>query len=291
MAGDDVADVTNTPPSPQKLGTSQTDPEWNKQDDLVKVWILGTLNESLQDQVVTTPENAKALWDHIKDLFHSNKDARAITLDSELRSVKIGNLSINAYCKKIQGMVDRLHNLGEKVNDKNMVLYAINGLDDLFKGIVRIIRHREPLPTFETARNMLLLEEATFNASPGKTSSFNSSSSSPTILMTTKTNNKGNLTKPQSLPQMCNHFNKGSCKFGERCKFIHDHRNRAGLQSKNNNGSNIGRPSVNSNIGQNYVNWVPPAQLCSTTAQSAQWTSWTRTRVLPVSGYVSTKCV
>ncbi|PWA98265.1 hypothetical protein CTI12_AA021030 [Artemisia annua] len=43
--------------------TSNTDPEWNKQDDLVKVWILGTLDESLQDQVVTTPGNAKALWD------------------------------------------------------------------------------------------------------------------------------------------------------------------------------------------------------------------------------------
>nr|GEX88115.1 ribonuclease H-like domain-containing protein [Tanacetum cinerariifolium] len=36
-------------------------PEWDKQDDLVKVWILGTLEESLQEQVVTTPGNAKAL--------------------------------------------------------------------------------------------------------------------------------------------------------------------------------------------------------------------------------------
>ena len=88
--------------------TSNTDPEWNKQDDLVKVWILGTLNESLQDQVVTTPGNAKALWDHIKGLFHDNKDAHAITLDSELRSIKLGSLTINAYCTKIRAMADRL---------------------------------------------------------------------------------------------------------------------------------------------------------------------------------------
>ncbi|PWA49049.1 Ankyrin repeat-containing protein [Artemisia annua] len=71
-----------------------------------------------------------------------------------------------------------------------MVMYAINGLDNRFRGIVSIIRHREPLPSFETAHNMLLLDESTFNASPGENISFYNSSSSPTILMATKTDNK-----------------------------------------------------------------------------------------------------
>ncbi|GJV60533.1 hybrid signal transduction histidine kinase M [Tanacetum coccineum] len=44
-------------------------------------------------------------------------------------------------------------------------------------------------------------------------------------------NNKGNTNKPSTLPQLCNHFNRGTCKFGDRCKFIHDHRNRADLSS------------------------------------------------------------
>nr|GEZ28120.1 hybrid signal transduction histidine kinase M [Tanacetum cinerariifolium] len=61
-----------------------------------------------------TPGNAKALWEHIKDLFHDNKDARAITLNGELRSIKLGSLTINAYCTKIKAMTDRLANLGEK---------------------------------------------------------------------------------------------------------------------------------------------------------------------------------
>ncbi|GKF06935.1 hypothetical protein Tco_0037603, partial [Tanacetum coccineum] len=38
----------------------------------------GSLCDSLQEQVVTTPGNAKALWDHLKELFHDNKDARAL---------------------------------------------------------------------------------------------------------------------------------------------------------------------------------------------------------------------
>ena len=175
--------------------TSSNDPEWNKQDDLVKVWILGTLNESLQDQVVATPGNAKALWDHIKDLFHDNKDARAITLDSELRSIKLGSLTNNAYCTKIRSMADRLANLGEKVSDKNLVMYAVNGLDARFKGIARLIRHREPLPTFETARNMLLLEESNLQKTTDRGNIYDSSSSSPNALLATKPDSKGNHSK------------------------------------------------------------------------------------------------
>ncbi|PWA39342.1 hybrid signal transduction histidine kinase M [Artemisia annua] len=196
-------------PHIERTATSNTDPEWLKQDDLVKVWILGTLDESLQDQVVTTPGNAKALWDHIKDLFHDNKDARAITLDNELRSIKLGSLTINAYCTKIRAMADRLQNLGEKVSDKNLVMYAINGLDERFKGIARLIRHKEPLPTFETARNMLLLEESTLNDSTNSATTFDSSSSSPTILLATNQSGQKGTPKPQSIPQLCNHFNKG----------------------------------------------------------------------------------
>lgn len=41
---------------------SDHDPEWCKLDDLIKMWILGSLCDSLQEQVVSTPGNAKDLW-------------------------------------------------------------------------------------------------------------------------------------------------------------------------------------------------------------------------------------
>nr|GEW75095.1 hybrid signal transduction histidine kinase M [Tanacetum cinerariifolium] len=154
--------------------------------------ILDTLEESLQDQVVTTSWHAKALWDHIKDLFHDNKDARAITLDGELRSIKLGSLTINAYCTKIKAMTDRLANLEEKVSDKNHVMYALNGLDTRYKGIARLIHHSQPLPKFETTGYMLLLEESNLQEATSQANTYDSSSSSPTVLMATKTDTKGN---------------------------------------------------------------------------------------------------
>ncbi|GJX77839.1 hybrid signal transduction histidine kinase M [Tanacetum coccineum] len=141
---------------------------------------------------------------------------RTLGPDNELRSIKIGKMMVNEYCTKIQAMANRLKNLDCEVSKKNMVIFAVNGLDSRFATLAEIIHHREPLPTFETVRNMLLLKESLFNDDSTSTT-FESSSSSPTILMASSSSNT-----------------KGTCKFRDRCKFIHDHRNRAGLNAKNN---------------------------------------------------------
>ncbi|GJR35128.1 ribonuclease H-like domain-containing protein [Tanacetum coccineum] len=170
--------------------TASTNSEWCQLDDLIKMWILGSLCDSLQEQVLTTPGNAKALWDHLKDLFHDNKDARAINLDNELRSIKSGTMTINEYCTKIKSMSNRLKNLDCQSHPLMMTPTLLL--------ILRVARPHLP---------------------------FSSSTSS---------RDKGNANKPSNLPQICNHFNRGTCKFGDRCKFIHDHRNRAGLSSQRN---------------------------------------------------------
>nr|GEZ99572.1 hybrid signal transduction histidine kinase M [Tanacetum cinerariifolium] len=132
---------------------SSTNSEWCKLDDLIKMWILRSLCDSLQEQVVTTPDR----------------------------------LTINEYCTKIKSMADRLKNLGCVVSEKNLVIYAVNGLDSRFATLVEIIRHREPLPTFETVQNMLFLKESSIQDQDQSRSSttFESSSSSPTVLMAT----------------------------------------------------------------------------------------------------------
>ncbi|GKD24593.1 ribonuclease H-like domain-containing protein [Tanacetum coccineum] len=114
--------------------------------------------------------------------FHDNKDARAINLDNELRSIKIGKMTVNEYCTKIQAMENRLKNLNCEVSEKNMVIFAVNDLDSRLATLAEIIRHREPLPMFKTVRNMLFLKESSFNDDSTSTT-FESSSSSPTILM------------------------------------------------------------------------------------------------------------
>nr|GEW67588.1 ribonuclease H-like domain-containing protein [Tanacetum cinerariifolium] len=82
---------------------------------------------------------------------------------------------------------------------------------------------------------MLLLKESSFTDDPGATNTLESGSSSPTVLMTsTSSSTKDNTNKPSTTSQICNHFNRGTCKFEDRCKFIHNHRNRASLSSSRN---------------------------------------------------------
>ena len=107
-------------------------------------------------------------------------------------------------------------------------------------------------------------------------------------------NSNTHSNKSQSLPPICNYFNKGTCKFGDRCKFIHDHHNRSSLNPTNNTGTtnvntrgyigrayavlnnnqqptyqpilnnkntstnNHGRAFVNSLNMQNTSSWTPP---------------------------------
>nr|GEX83003.1 NBS-containing resistance-like protein [Tanacetum cinerariifolium] len=124
----------------EEASSSTTNLEWCKLDDLIKMWILGSL----------------------------------------------------------------LKNLGCVVSDKNLVIYAVNGLDSRFATLVEIIRHREPLSTFEIAGNMILLKESSMNDQSGASTTFESSSSSPTILVATNSsNNKGDLylvTKSSTIP-------------------------------------------------------------------------------------------
>nr|GEV95249.1 hybrid signal transduction histidine kinase M [Tanacetum cinerariifolium] len=168
--------------------TASTNREGCQLDDLIKMWILGSLCDSLQEQVVTTPGNAKALWDYLKDIFHDKKYARAINLDNEIRSFKINKMSVNEYCTKIKSMTSWLKNLDCEVSEKNLVIYAVN--------------------------------ESSFTNETDASTMLESSSSSPTILLASSSSDaKGNNpSKPLNNLQLCNHFSRGTCKFGDQFK-------------------------------------------------------------------------
>ncbi|GKD15077.1 hypothetical protein Tco_1199484 [Tanacetum coccineum] len=65
--------------------------------------IFTTPSKTLQARlVVEHPRSAKEAWDLITDIFKDNKRSRTIALKAELRSIKIGDLSIDAYFMKIE---------------------------------------------------------------------------------------------------------------------------------------------------------------------------------------------
>ncbi|KAJ9552722.1 hypothetical protein OSB04_016767 [Centaurea solstitialis] len=137
--------------------------------------------------VLKKDSTALQVWNNLETLFRDNKDAKSMQIDSKLRNVTMGDLTVTAYCTKIKALADLLANLdpASTIPDKHLVIYTINGLSSKFDFVANIIRYRSPLPTFKEIRSMLLMEEQRMS-SPRLVTTGNSAdnSSLPTILHT-----------------------------------------------------------------------------------------------------------
>ncbi|XP_071708921.1 receptor protein kinase TMK1-like [Rutidosis leptorrhynchoides] len=74
-------------------------------------------------------------------LFQDNKRSKTVELTAELHSLHIGDQTAESYFQKIDSIASMLHNLGSKIEEDELVTYAINGLDDRFTHATHIILH------------------------------------------------------------------------------------------------------------------------------------------------------
>ncbi|GJV96306.1 hypothetical protein Tco_1547883 [Tanacetum coccineum] len=90
--------------------------------------VLNIIEGTSSSNKLATEEWGKLDSLSLNAVFHDNKTARAIQLDTELRTIELGSLSITGYCNKISRITDLLDNINSPVDEKNLVTYAINGL-------------------------------------------------------------------------------------------------------------------------------------------------------------------
>ncbi|GJY77602.1 ribonuclease H-like domain-containing protein [Tanacetum coccineum] len=158
------------------------------------------LSDDLQARlVVKHPRSTKAAWDLLTEIVKDNKRSRTIALKAELRSLKLGDLSMDAYFRKIESIATILTSLGSSVSSEDVVNFSLEGLPDKYDHVCGIMHHRDTFPDLKTARSMLTTEEMRLK-SKAHSLPVDSFSSSPMVLMA----------------ESC------SCRFGNECKFVHD---------------------------------------------------------------------
>ncbi|XP_048623593.1 uncharacterized protein LOC106355068 [Brassica napus] len=190
------------------LPTDDNDQQWSKRDGLVKLWLYGTLSKNLFKSTFKTGGTSREIWTRIENFFRDNKEARAIQLDHDLRTKVIGDQTIHAYSQDLKSTADLLANVDAPVSERTLVTYMINGLSDKFDNIINVIMHRQPFPTFEQARSMLILEEEKLNK--GKKSSVvkDSASSDKVLNVSSSTPTQRSDHQPQQQQRFFN--NRGS---------------------------------------------------------------------------------
>ncbi|PWA85483.1 hypothetical protein CTI12_AA060850 [Artemisia annua] len=197
-------------------------PEEKKVDTIVLSWIFTTLSDDPQARlVVERPRSAKEAWTLLTNIVHDNKRSRTIALKAELRSLKLGELSIDAYFRKIESIATVLTSLGSPISSEDIVTFAPEGLPEKYDNVCGIMHHRETFPDLKTARSMLTTEEMRLK-SKSHSLPMDSSSSSPLILMAEKGTSR-NPSNPQIKSRNpCINFARGACRYGVGCKFVHD---------------------------------------------------------------------
>ncbi|GKC85660.1 hybrid signal transduction histidine kinase M, partial [Tanacetum coccineum] len=109
--------------------------------------------------VVARPTTAKAAWTLLTDIVKDNKRSCTSALKTELRSIKLGTLSMEAYFQKIDSLVTILTSLGSLVNEEYVVHYAAEGLPEKYNQVCGYMHYQDTFPNLKTKRSLLIAEE------------------------------------------------------------------------------------------------------------------------------------
>ncbi|GJS73532.1 hybrid signal transduction histidine kinase M [Tanacetum coccineum] len=169
--------------------------------------------------VVAPPNTAKEAWDILTNTIKDNKRTRASTLKTELRSIQLGTLSMEAYFQKIESLVTTLTSLDCVVNDEDVVHYAIIGLPEKYNQVCGYMHYQTTFLDLKTVRSLLVAEEMRLKT---KEVALPTDSSSPMVLMAQAGTNRRPSNPQIKSWRPCFNFAKGACRFGSECRYVHD---------------------------------------------------------------------
>ncbi|GJQ93669.1 ribonuclease H-like domain-containing protein [Tanacetum coccineum] len=135
-------------------------PKEIKVDKIILSWIFTTISYALQKRlVIARPKSAKEAWDFISELVKDNKRSRTLALKTKLRSIQLGDLSMEAYFQKVDSLMTILASLDLPVSDEDVVHYVIAGLPGNYNQVCGYTHYQTTFPDLKTARSLLITKE------------------------------------------------------------------------------------------------------------------------------------
>ena len=136
------------------------DSEWQRLADIVRTWIYGSISPSLLQSVVRPDDYAFDDWNRLENNFKNNKTSRILHLESQFNDISPSTFSnVKSYCNELETIATFLNNLGTSITDNLLALQVLHGLTSEYKTFRSLVPHMNLIPSFDTLRSMLELEE------------------------------------------------------------------------------------------------------------------------------------
>ncbi|XP_062203802.1 uncharacterized protein LOC133906012 [Phragmites australis] len=91
---------------------STQEADWDQNDSMIVSWIYSSISDEVLGHILTPGTSTQALWSAIESLYRDNKQARILSLETELHNTSQGDMAIMAYCQRMKSIVDSLSDLG-----------------------------------------------------------------------------------------------------------------------------------------------------------------------------------
>lgn len=166
-------------------GDPSSHSDWVKQDFTILTWLYGSILDEILDIIMEPTQSTHELWTTGEQLFHDNKESRAIYLTVEFGAVVQGDMTITTYYKKLKSITDALCDVDQSVSDKILVLNVLRGLSPFLSQAASAISLQAPFPSFIRAHSMLLLDKMHVNNTEKVTAS--------TVLLSTASSGAGHV--------------------------------------------------------------------------------------------------
>ncbi|XP_019462962.1 PREDICTED: uncharacterized protein LOC109361889 [Lupinus angustifolius] len=167
---------------------------WKRCNNLVVSWLTQSIEPSIVQSVLWM-ENAKEIWDDLRERYYQGDIFQIFDLIGQIHSIKQGNQSISRFFTQIKGIWQQLENYRpiplceceikcschliptmKKYRENDYVICFLRGLNDQFSPVRSQIMLLDPLPpinkvfsTLIQQERQMLLEDPSFSASISST--------------------------------------------------------------------------------------------------------------------------
>ncbi|XP_034601192.1 uncharacterized protein [Setaria viridis] len=143
------------------VATRPQDPNSDQVDCCIRSWFFSSVDDSILDlAIINEDQTAQDLWLTIEGLFCANKQSQEIFLSHDFHSMTQGDSFIGEYCSRMKTLLDALCDIGHPVQDSELVLNLLCGLNPCFSNIAdNIANSTTSFASFAQAWDMLALKE------------------------------------------------------------------------------------------------------------------------------------